>query len=225
MMISVNLRPGVRRGRQAPAFGLGLERLKGLGDRLKDPLPALAVAAWVVAVGFLGWTFFRTGSQLGTLEPRLEEGRDEHRRFTDFVRQKRREEAVRDSVLSPIQTIRQVDGDRYIWAHVLDEVARALPPLTWLTDLSGLPPQATDTASGRPPVEVQITGRTVDIQGYTRFMRQLEASPWLGEVMAVSATTVVEQGRAVTAFVVKATFTPADSNFVRTVPVAESVVR
>jgi len=74
-------------------------------------------------------------------------------------------------------------------------------------------------------VEVQITGRTVDIQGYTRFMRQLEESPWLGNVTAVSATTVVEQGRAVTAFVLKATFMRPDASQVQTVPVAESVVR
>jgi Tfp pilus assembly protein PilN len=227
MMISVNLRPGAKRGRAAPSLGLNLGALKGLGERFKNPLPALALVAWVGAIGFLGWTFVRTGSQLGTLEPQLESTRAEHHRFEDFVRQKRREEAGRDSILAQIRTIQQVDGDRYVWPHILDEVARALPAFTWLVDVSPAPPPAVPdtTSSAAPPVNVQITGRTVDIQGYTRFMRRLEDSPWLGNVVAISASTVVEQGRAVTAFVVQATFTPADSSYVRTVPISQSVVR
>jgi hypothetical protein len=88
---------------------------------------------------------------------------------------------------------------------------------------------AADTASvdsmAQPPVQVQLTGRTVDIQGYTRFMRQLEDSPWLNGITAISANTVVEQGRAVTAFVLNATYSKPPIDRVQTVPVAESVVR
>lgn len=227
MMISINLRPGVKRGRSAPSFSLGFDRLKGLGSRLKDPMPALAMAAWVGALGFLGWTFFRTTAELAQLEPRLEEARSEHQRFQEFLLQKRREEATRDSILAQIRTIRDVDGDRYIWPHILDEVARALPTYTWLVDVSAVAaPTVTDTLSDAvPPVEVQVTGRTVDVQGYTRFMRDLEDSPWLSNVTAVSVNTVVEKGRAITAFIVRAQFSEADSAYVRLVPVARSVGR
>jgi hypothetical protein len=55
-------------------------------------------------------------------------------------------------------------------------------------------------------------------------MRQLEDSPWLEDVTTVSATTVVEQGRAVTAFILHASFRE-DSTSLQTRPVAESVVR
>lgn len=237
MKISVNLRPGAKRaaargislGGLGAGFGGLAARLKTLGatDETggRDPLFYLAVLAWVGVLGFLGYTFVRTGSQLATLRPQLEETQSEHQRFREFVRQKRREEAVRDSVLGQIATIRAVDGDRYVWAHIMDDVARALPPFTWLSDVRAVPPAADTSGAERLPVEVQITGRTVDIQGYTRFMRQLEDAPWLGNVTAISANTVVEQGRAVTAFVLRATFTAADSSYLRTVPVAESVVR
>ena len=151
-------------------------------------------------------------------EPRLVSARAEHRRFQDFLQQKHKEELVRDSILSQIRTIQQVDGDRYVWPHILDEVSRALPPFTWLVNLAFVPltPKPTtfaaaDSAAAKidtlpPPVQVQLTGRTVDIQGYTRFMRQLEDSPWLNNITAISANTVVEQGRAVTAFVLTATY-------------------
>ncbi len=232
MMISVNLRPGTKRGKAGPSLAAGLDRLKGLGSAVKDPLRLVAILAWVGAIGFLGWTYFRTSSRLGELEPALEQARSEHRRFRDFLQQKQREELVRDSILAQIRTIRQVDGERYIWPHVLDEVARALPPFTWLVNLSFLQEPvaalAADTASveaAPPPVRVQLTGRTVDIQGYTRLMRELEDSPWLGDVTAVSVNTVVEAGRAVTAFVLTTTYTPPPADRIQTVPVAQSVVR
>ena len=229
MMISVNLRPGVRRGRAAPSFSVGFGGLKSLGSRLKDPLPALTVLAWVGALGFLGYTFFRTSGDLGRLEPRLEEARVEHERFQDFLRQKRREEATRDSILSQIRAIREIDDERYVWPHILDEVARSIPPLTWLVEVAAVEvqPAVADTLDEDvlPPVEVQLTGRTADIQGYTRLMRELEASPWLGNITAVSAATVVEQGRAVTAFVLRATYTPAETNRVPAAPAGDSGAR
>lgn len=231
MMITVNLRPGTKRAKSGPSLGGLLAGFQGLGTAVKDPLRLVAIVAWVGVIGFLGWSYLSAASQLGTLEPRLEELRGEHQRYREFLAQKQKEELVRDSILAQIRTIQQVDGDRFVWPHILDEVARALPPMTWLVEVAPAPaaqPMAVaDTLMGEepPPVEVQLTGRTVDIQGYTRLMRQLEDSPWLGNIMAVSANTVVEQGRAVTAFVLKATFTRPDRSQIQTVPVAESVVR
>ena len=74
-----------------------------------------------------------------------------------------------------------------------------------------------------PPVQFEVNGRTVDIQAYTRFLRQLEASPWITDVTPVSAQTVVEKERPVTAFTIRATYRQADSAYIRTVPLSESV--
>jgi hypothetical protein len=68
-----------------------------------------------------------------------------------------------------------------------------------------------------------VTGRTVDIQAYTRFLRNLEASPWITDVTPVSAQTVVEEERAVTAFTISANYREADSAYIRTVPLSQSV--
>lgn len=234
MMITVNLRPGSKKAKAGPSLASGLAAVKGLGSSVKDPLRLAAVAAWIAVLGFLGWSLLTTGSRLGELEPQVTQLRAEHARFQDFLAQKRKEEASRDSILAQVQTIRTVDGERFIWPHILDEVARALPPFTWLVELgpvvadprlAAAAPADTAAEEAPKPVAVQLTGRTVDIQGYTRLMRALEESPFLGEVQAVSASTVVEQGRAVTAFVLKATYTRPDASVLRTVPVAESVVR
>jgi Tfp pilus assembly protein PilN len=74
-----------------------------------------------------------------------------------------------------------------------------------------------------PPVQFELNGRTVDIQAYTRFLRQLEASPWIVDVTPVSAQTVVEKDRPVTAFTIRATYRQADSAYIKTVPLSQSV--
>jgi Tfp pilus assembly protein PilN len=108
---------------------------------------------------------------------------------------------------------------------VLDEVTKALPAYTWLVTLNSITPTVTvDSAdTTQPALQFQIDGRTVDIQAYTRFLRQLEASPWIIDVTPLQASTVVEKERAVTAFSIRATFTRADSAYIRTVPMSQSV--
>ena len=225
-MITINLRPGAKRTAGLP-FDRIKESFQGFGAGVKEPLLLAALAVVVVVSAVLLWVGISVASERGRLEPQLESVRQESRRFRNIVSQKRREESIRDSLLSQIQVIRTVDGDRYVWAHVLDEVAKALPQYTWLVSVQALVPTVTptDTVDATVPQEVrfQIDGRTIDIQAYTRFLRELEASPWLHEVAPVSARTVVEDDRPVTAFSLRAVFSRADSAYIRTVPLSESV--
>jgi Tfp pilus assembly protein PilN len=211
-MITINLKPGHKRASSGSALaGVGAQ-LKGLGQKIKDPYRLGALALGVAWLGYVAISQAAISSELADLEPKLEQSRAENQRFRAFLGEKRRLEAVRDSIHTQIETIRTVDGDRYVWPRILDEVARAVPPYTWLTDVQTVaitPPPVTDTTQKEPvipPVMVTINGRTVDIQGYTRLLRQLEDSPYLENVTAISANTVLEQNRAVTAFVLKATY-------------------
>jgi Tfp pilus assembly protein PilN len=245
-MITVNLRPDLKRKRaRRPLQGM-LESVRGLGSKTKDPLLLVAVVAWVVVGGWLSFVYLGTARELNALEPQLEQSRAENKRFKAFLTEKRHQETIRDSLVAQIGTIRTVDGDRYVWPHLLDEVTRALPAYTWLVDIGpagarttpGVPPAApAPTAaapakadSGKagapapvPPVQFELNGRTVDIQAYTRFLRQLEASPWIIDVLPVSAQTVVEKERPITAFTIRGTFRQADSAYIRTVPLSQSV--
>jgi len=241
-MITVNLKPGQKRKRGGnPLKGLldNLSFLRDLSAKVREPLLMGAVGAWVLVVAALGLIYLNQLRQLYTLEPRLEQARSEHRRFKAFIADKRRQEKIRDSLLAQITVIRSVDGDRYIWPHLLDEVTKALPAYTWLVDLGvsapvaapaaapapGAPGAQPDTTrpAAPPPVAFQINGRTIDIQAYTRFLRQLEASPWIVDVTPVSAQTVVEKEHAITAFIIRASYNRADSAYIRTAPFSQSV--
>jgi len=161
--------------------------------------------------------------------------RTEKRRYDIVIAQKRQAEKVRDSLVAEINMIRSIDADRYIWPHVLDQVTKALPPYTWITRVQSVgaivagaqPGQAqvlvTTDSTGAPLVRVSIDGRTVDIQAYTTFLRQLAASPWFTDVTPASSQVVIEADRPVTSFNVTVRYRVADSVYIRTVPLVQAV--
>ncbi len=71
---------------------------------------------------------------------------------------------------------------------------------------------------------IRIAGRTADLANYTAFLRRLEASPWLENVLPIQAAAAIEGNRALTQFTIQATFSQADSSVIRTTPILESVV-
>lgn len=224
MLIEINLLPGKKKRKRAAGAGIQMPDFGALIAQVKDPLLIGAVAAWVLGMAAVAGLFVTDTARAALLENEAGRLRAEHRRFQALINQKRRAERLRDSLVAELTAIRRVDADRYVWAHVLDEVSRALPSFTWLIGMGMLPqaPVAGDTTA-LPPVRVQITGRTSDIAAYTRFARQLAASPWFSSVELGSNQTVIEDGKAITAFTITVTYGTADSAFIQTVPLRESV--
>ncbi len=226
MMISINLRPGQKRkgaGGGMAAFGT---RFKELGAKVKDVYMMGAILACALVLGWLAWAGISARQDYRALEPRYEQAQAEQKRFQKLMDDKRKTEKIRDSLMAQIGTIRSIDGDRYVWPHVMDEMAKSLPAYTWLTGikmLSSAPADSSDTTWAHRTVQFQVDGRTVDIQAYTRLLRQMEASPWIENVTPLEAHEMVEQDRPVTGFTIRATFRRADSAYIRTVPLSQSV--
>ena len=93
--------------------------------------------------------------------------------------------AGRDSVAARVRVIRELDHGRYVWPHILDEVAAAVPEFTWLTRIA--------EAGGGDPVQVEIEGRTANTFALTRFMNRLEASPFLTSISLAGTEQVAER--------------------------------
>jgi len=201
--------------------------------KVKDPLLMGAVGAWVVVLAVMGFVYTLETRKLSAAEREVARVEADARRFQALINQKRREEKLRDSLVSELDAIRAIDADRYVWPHVLEEVTKALPDYTWLESVAvqaggpGAAPAAASGAgsdsTGRRQVRVVIDGRTGDMGGYTRFLRQLADSPWLGNVVAGPTRTVMENDKPVLTFTITVTFRQADSAFIRTAPILESV--
>lgn len=236
-MIEINLLPGKKKAAKGAGMKLALPDFKALIAQIKDPWLIGAIGAWVVVGGGGALLFVTDRARLAAAETRLDHARTEERRYAIVIAQKRQAEKVRDSLLHEITVIRDIDADRYIWPHVLDQATKALPPYTWITHMQSAsaivaptPGQAANgpvtverDSTGAPSVRIAIDGRTVDIQAYTTFLRQLAASPWFTDVTPAASQTVIEADRPVTAFTVTVRYRIADSVYIRTVPLVQSV--
>ena len=238
-MIEINLLPGKKKAAKGTGMSFAMPDFKAILAQVKDPWLIGAVVAWVIVGGGGALLFITDRARMARAESRLEQVRTEKRRYDIVIAQKRQAEKVRDSLLYEINVIRNIDADRYVWPHVLDQATKALPPYTWITRVgsvgatiqpgssqAGGPPPATVTTAdsgAAPMIKVQIDGRTVDIQAYTTFLRQLAASPWFTDVTPASSQTVIENDRPVTAFQVTVRYRLADSVYIRTVPLVQSV--
>lgn len=231
-MIEINLLPGQKRKTRAAA-GFRLPDVGALVARIKDPLLLGAVGAWVVVLVVVGFVYRTESRKLAAAQQELSRVEADARRFQALINQKRKEEKLRDSLVAELDAIRAIDSDRYVWPHILEEITKALPDYTWLESVGVLPGggaqtaggggQTADSAAAKPVVRVLIEGRTADMGGYTRFLRQLNDSPWLTDVVAGPTKTVIEHDKPVLSFTVTAAFRQADSAFIRTAPVLESV--
>lgn len=243
MQIQVNLLPGGnKKGKSAAGSSLKLgAAFTGLADKVKDPWLLGSATAVVLAVAVVGLLFTTQQASAGELEQRLDTAVRDSTRLTTVLEARRVAAAERDSVHRQVQIIRTIDDNRYIWAHLLDEISRALPSFTWLTAVeqtstAELPPGAQPAVedagarsarSARPnpraaaadtvakvqdsivvhqPVTFRVTGQTVDMQALTLFMKELEASPFVMNVMLLKSEIVVIDGKDLTEFQLDAAY-------------------
>ena len=239
-MIEINLNPGASRKSKGRGASFSLSGV--VGDRkpsFKDPfllaaLVSLIAAGGTVAMMHLSQT--RTASELAEHEAQAVA---DSTRFAAVLRQRRSAEAKRDSVLNQLTVIKAIDADRFIWPHLMDEVSRALPPYTWLKQLAiigqqaaplGTGPVATPADSTKPAEpavpelpKFRLVGNTVDIQALTRFMKLLEASPFIQNVQLAKSEMAMVDGKEVTEFTLEATYERPDSSMITLQPVSLSV--
>lgn len=252
MMIEVNLLPGAKKSKRAA--GLGLAGVAGsIGDRVRDPWLVGAAGTVVVAVAAVGILFSAQQARASEVDQKLERVVRDSTRYAKVLSARRKLAAERDSVHRQLQIIRTIDDNRYNWAHILDEVSRALPAYTWLTVLEQttkipLPPGAdtatagvpvrgpaakpgadsakkvvADTINVHPELAFRLVGQTVDIQALTMFMRQLESSPFIERVSLLRSEIVVLDGKDVTQFELTATYEVPAPGVVRTSPLVVPV--
>jgi Tfp pilus assembly protein PilN len=234
-MIEINLLPGAnKKSRRTTGLSFG-SLASDAGSKVKDPYLLVAVAAVLVAAVTIGAMYFTQSARTSDLTERERQAVQDSTRYVAVLRERRAAEAQRDSILRQVQIIKAIDGDRFVWPHILDEVSRALPPFTWLKSIQQLantlppsqpvPADSTSTAepAPTPPVRFRVIGNTVDIQALTRFMKLLEASPFVENVQLARSDLVMLDGKEVTEFQLDADYERPDPAVISTVPVSLSV--
>jgi Tfp pilus assembly protein PilN len=197
-MIRINLLPGPQKKRRGGA-GVSFASATELLAKIKNPLMLGVAGAWVAGLVVIGGLWVLQSRQLAVLREDKARIGAEARRYTTLILEKRRAEGLRDSLVAEIQAIRIIDGERYVWPHILED------------------------STAPPPIRFAIEGRTPDLSAYTRFVSQLAASPWVRAAEFGAVQSVLEDERPVQSFSVTVTFRAADSAFIRLAPIQESV--
>ncbi|HEY4304383.1 MAG TPA: PilN domain-containing protein [Gemmatimonadaceae bacterium] len=250
-MIEINLLPGARRTKSSARQPIEFKAFAaGVSTNFRDRYLVVTAALTAVAVIAFAGLYLTQTSKASTLVEHQEKAIADSTRYANFLKERSRSEAVRDTLLRQVNIIRGLDEDRYIWPHVMDEISRVLPQYTWLLSVSSVgTPQGTsnvvaapknaasedtsaaakrrkakrlDTEIPKDTVKVQIRGRTVDIQAFTRFMSDLEASPFFSGVQIDKVENATDQGKEVTEFQLTVGYTRPDTLLLHRVPLALS---
>lgn len=215
-LIEMNLLPGGKRGVARAKGGrsaLSLPKFDGLQDMIKgDPLVILVIAAVGLALLHLGFTFFKQGVTLGSLDEELGIQLQDSVRYAEAIQAADSLSARQDTLVQKTEVIQQIDADRYVWTHLLDQVSQSLPDFTWLTSIQ-------QTAGSGTDVEFRIDGMTGQTPALTRFMRDLENSPFIREVRLQSQEQIQQGQRLVHSFVLLARYQMPDSTAITTEPI------
>ena len=223
-------------------FAGWIERVR---ERIREPWLIGGVVAMALAIGAIGFLYVRQAAREGTIETAMQKAVQDSTRFASVLKERETAEAKRDTVLRSLNLIRAIDDDRFVWPHVMDEVSRALPPYTWIVSLgftgAGQGQQAVTTVAAAPVTEggkrrkmiqtaiprdsvrIRVVGNTVDIQALTRFMTQLESSPFLVQVQLAKSERANDNGKEVTQFQLDMLYSRPEPSQMRRVPLAVSV--
>ncbi|MFN8581757.1 MAG: PilN domain-containing protein [Gemmatimonadaceae bacterium] len=239
-MIEINLLPGAKKS-NGRGTGFSIPAVvSSVKTKVKDLFMLAAVGSVTLAALAIGGLHFTQSRRATSLEARADVAQKDSIRFAGILKERRRAEAKRDSVVRELDIIRSIDNDRFVWPHIMDEVSRALPPFTWLKSLAATSTAPTPTQpagaanekeskkkDGAPPppeaLKFRVIGNTVDIQALTRFMKLLEASPFIQNVQLAKSEAVISEGKEVTEFQLDAEYERPDKASLTTAPVSLSV--
>lgn len=174
-MIEVNLLPGGAKG--APSGGFSLKNLKLPSFKLgggeggaRDPYIMFFWVAAIASVGYMAWAFLGVRGEAEELQVQLEEERQDSLILAATIEQTEELTARRDLLAQRVDLIQQIDANRFVWAHLIDEIGAAVPDYLWLREI---------VYTGEDPLVVRVGGRAGSIFSITNFMRRLEASRFL----------------------------------------------
>jgi Tfp pilus assembly protein PilN len=180
-VIEVNLLPGGKKG-SSGGFSFSMPKLGemfsrgrggGGGGAPTDRYAVFFAVATALALGYVGYTFWSTRTAATELAVQLEEERQDSIRHAATIERTNQLQARGDSIARRVAIIQEIDAGRYVWPHLLDEVAAAVADYTWLREI---------TYQSDNPLQVRVLGRAGSIFAITNFMRRLEASSFLRNV-------------------------------------------
>lgn len=205
-MIEVNLHPASQRKRRKKRgllSGLSLEmpdlgNLRVLETFRTDPWNAAMIASFIIVPIVVIFLWLNQRSRAEELEARLDQAQADSVQLAEQLALNDSLTQRREEIRSRIELVRQLDQNRYVWPHLLDEISAALPREAWLDAVSQQTPL--------PGLRVQLMGIAGTPLVVTDYVRNLERSPYIGEVQIVGTNKQMEDGVSTQAFTLNVSY-------------------
>jgi Tfp pilus assembly protein PilN len=163
-MIRINLLTAERRTVKAASKGFEAgQKMMILGSLIL----LLTVAA-------LGWRYWSLGQQAAQIEADIEAANREEQRLQEILRQVREFEARKAMLQQRVDLIDALRKGQNAPVHMVDQVSRALPEMTWLTNLAQSPDGYTLTMQGRCLTLTSLSDFIGNLEGSRYFIRPVE---------------------------------------------------
>ena len=200
-MIEVNLNPEAghkkRRRRGLPSGGALASLRAGLGGR--DPWTTAAVACVAIVLIGCGFLFMRQRSASTSIVERLDSATADSTRLSDLRSLGDSLVARRQEINDRLFLVQQLDGGRFTWPHILDELSRSLPEYAWLTSIKRLSPP--------PALRIEIRGIAAAPLIITEFIQRLNSSAFIDNVQIRTTALQEIEGLAAQGFTLEIAYT------------------
>ena len=168
-MIRINLLTSERRPAKAVSKGLQA------GQKMTVVGSLILV---LVAVG-VGWRYWALDQMATSAERQLNEARREEQRLAEILKEVQGFEARRQQLQQRATLIDELRRGQSAPVHIIDQISRALPEMTWLTELR------------QDGFDVTIQGRCLSLTSLSDFVGNLEASRYFKRPVEILSSEVV----------------------------------
>jgi type IV pilus assembly protein PilN len=169
-MIRINLVAGERRS--APK---GTTRKFDLGQKMS----VVSTLILVLSVLLIGWRYWALGQQESQLISDIDAARREEARLAEVLKQVAEFELQREQLQQRVALIDELRKGQNAPVHMVDQISRSLPEMTWLVALK------------QEGYDVTIQGRSTTLSALSDFVGNLEATRYFQRPVEIVESEVV----------------------------------
>lgn len=168
-MIRINLVAGERRQAKAASRGLQTSQKVTVVGSLILLLAGLGI----------GWRYWALEQTAVTLDREIAEARREEQRLAQILKEVQEFEARRSQLQQRAALIDELRRGQTAPVHIIDQISRALPEMTWLTELR------------QDGYDVTMQGRCLSLTSLSDFIGNLEATRYFQRPVEILSSEVV----------------------------------
>lgn len=133
----------------------------------------------VLTVGGLGWRYWALGQQEAEVAREVAAAQREEQRLAEILKQVLEFEARKKQLEQRVALIDELRKGQNAPVHMIDQISRALPEMTWLTSLT------------QKDYTLTLQGRCLSLTSLSDFIGNLEASRYFARPVEIIDSTVL----------------------------------